>query len=46
MARPRGDIAPRILHAARKRFLVEGVDGASLRAIARDARTNKGMIYY
>jgi AcrR family transcriptional regulator len=46
MARPRGDIAPRILHAARKRFLVEGVDGASLRAIARDARTSIGMIYY
>jgi len=46
MARPRGDIAPRILHAARKRFLVEGVDGTSLRAIARDARTNIGMIYY
>jgi AcrR family transcriptional regulator len=46
MARPRGDIAPRILHAARQRFLAEGVDGASLRAIARDARTNIGMIYY
>jgi len=46
MARPRGDIAPRILHAARKRFLAEGVDGASLRAIAGDARTSIGMIYY
>jgi len=46
MARPRGNIAPRILHAARKRFLIEGVDGTSLRAIARDARTNIGMIYY
>jgi TetR/AcrR family transcriptional regulator len=46
MARPRSDIAPRIVHAARKRFLAEGVDGASLRAIAHDARTSIGMIYY
>jgi AcrR family transcriptional regulator len=46
MARPRSDIAPRIVHAARRRFLVEGVDGASLRAIAHDARTSIGMIYY
>lgn len=46
MARPRSDIAPRIVHAARRRFLVEGVDGASLRAIAQDARTSIGMIYY
>jgi AcrR family transcriptional regulator len=46
MARPRGDIAPRLLHAARRRFLSEGVDGASLRAIAADAGTNIGMIYY
>jgi TetR/AcrR family transcriptional regulator len=46
MARPRSDIAPRIVHAARKRFLAEGVDGASLRAIAQDARTSIGMIYY
>ena len=35
MARPRSDIAPRILHAARERFLAEGVDGASLRAHRR-----------
>ncbi|HEY0710970.1 MAG TPA: TetR/AcrR family transcriptional regulator [Polyangia bacterium] len=46
MARPRGDIAPRIVHAARRRFLGEGVDGASLRAIAADAGTNIGMVYY
>ena len=46
MARPRSDIGPRIVHAARARFLREGVDGASLRAIARDAGTSIGMIYY
>jgi AcrR family transcriptional regulator len=46
MARPKSDIAPRIVHAARTRFLEDGVDGASLRRIARDAHTNIGMIYY
>lgn len=46
MARPKSDIDTRILHAARARFLVEGVDGASLRAIAKDARTSIGMVYY
>lgn len=46
MARPRSDIAPRILHAARERFLSQGVDGASLREIARAARTSIGMVYY
>jgi AcrR family transcriptional regulator len=46
MARPRSDIEPRILHAARRRFLAEGVDGASLRTIASDAKTNVGMIFY
>ncbi len=46
MARPRGDIEPRILHAARGRFLNEGVDGASLRRIAEDAGTSIGMVYY
>lgn len=46
MARPRSDIRTRILHAARERFLLEGVDGASLRRIARDARTSIAMIYY
>lgn len=34
------------MHAARGRFLEEGVDGASLRAIARDAGTSLGMVYY
>jgi AcrR family transcriptional regulator len=46
MARPRSNIEPRILRAARKRFLDSGVDGASLRQIARDAGTSIGMIYY
>jgi AcrR family transcriptional regulator len=46
MPRPRSEIAPRILEAAAERFVREGVDGASLRAIARDAGTNIGMIYY
>lgn len=46
MARPRSDLAPRILAAARKRFLLEGVDGASLRGIASDAGTTIGMVYY
>jgi AcrR family transcriptional regulator len=46
MARPRSDIRPRLLEAARARFLADGVDGASLREIARDAKTNLGMIVY
>ncbi len=46
MPRPRSDIRPRILRAARKSFLVHGVAGASLREIARRARTSIGMIYY
>jgi AcrR family transcriptional regulator len=46
MARPQSDIRPRILAAARARFLTDGVDGASLRAIARDAGSNLGMLYY
>ena len=46
MARPRSNIAPRIVHAARGRFLAEGVDGASLRRIAQEAGTNIGMVYY
>lgn len=46
MPRPKSDIEPRIVHAARKRFLADGVDGASLRRIARDAGTSIGMIYY
>ena len=46
MPRPRTDIEPRLLTAARARFLKDGVDGASLRAIARDAGSNLGMLYY
>lgn len=46
MPRPRSNLAPRILEAARKRMLVEGVDGASLRQIAADAGTTIGMVYY
>lgn len=46
MARPRGDLQPRIVRAARARFLADGVEGASLRAIARGAGTGIGMVYY
>ena len=46
MARPAGDIQPRLIAAARMRFLEQGVEGASLRAIASDAGTNIGMVYY
>lgn len=46
MARTRSDIEPRLVEAARARFLREGVDGASLRAIASDAGTSIGMVYY
>ncbi len=46
MARPASDISARLVKAARDRFLAEGVDGASLRAIARDAGTSLGMVYY
>ena len=46
MGRTPSDIEPRIVEAARARFLHEGVDGASLRAIARDAGTSIGMVYY
>jgi AcrR family transcriptional regulator len=46
MARPRSGIEPRIVRAARVRFLAEGVDGASLRTIARDAKTSLGMVSY
>jgi AcrR family transcriptional regulator len=46
MARPRSDIRTRVLHAARERFLKDGVDGASLRQIAKEAKTSIGMVYY
>ena len=46
MARPASDIRERIVRSARSRFLAEGVDGASLRTIAREAKTNVGMVFY
>jgi AcrR family transcriptional regulator len=46
MGRPRSDIDARIVRAARHRFLQDGVDGASLRNIASDAKTSIGMVYY
>ncbi len=46
MARPRTDIGPRILVAARQHFRRSGVEGSSLRAIAREAGTSIGMVYY
>jgi len=46
MARPASDIRQRLIVSARERFLTEGVDGASLRQIAKDAGTNIGMVYY
>jgi len=46
MARPRSNISERVLEAACARFLADGVDGASLRAIAAQAKTSIGMVYY
>lgn len=46
MARPRTDIAPRIVNAAALRFAEAGVEAASLRSIAKDAGTSIGMVYY
>ncbi len=46
MARPRSDIQPRILQAARHRFGEVGVDAASLRSVAKAAGTSVGMVYY
>ncbi len=46
MARPATDLRERLLAAARDTFDHHGFDGASLRAIARNARTTIGMIYY
>jgi AcrR family transcriptional regulator len=46
MARPRSNISERIREAACLRFLADGVDGASLRAIAAQAKTSIGMVYY
>ena len=46
MPRPRTDIRPRILEAARELFAAAGVDATSLRSIAKGAGTSIGMIYY
>ncbi|HEU4730110.1 MAG TPA: TetR/AcrR family transcriptional regulator [Kofleriaceae bacterium] len=46
MGRPRTNIPERIIRAARHEFLEHGVAATPLRAIARRARTNLGMIYY
>jgi AcrR family transcriptional regulator len=46
VARPRTDIKERIVRAARHEFLERGVEATALRAIARRAGTNIGMIYY
>ena len=46
MARPRTNIRERIVRAARHEFLEHGRGASALRAIARRARTNLGMIYY
>lgn len=46
MGRPKSDIDERVLRAAGQRFLNDGVDGASLREIARDAGTSVGMVTY
>jgi AcrR family transcriptional regulator len=46
MGRPRTGIQHRVLLAARARFLADGVDGASLRTIAKSAKTSVGMIFY
>jgi AcrR family transcriptional regulator len=46
MPRPRTDIQPRVLRSARARFVADGVEGASLRRIAKDAKTSIGMVYY
>jgi AcrR family transcriptional regulator len=46
MARPRTDIQPRIIASARRAFARSGVDGSTLRNIAKGARTSIGMVYY
>jgi AcrR family transcriptional regulator len=46
MARPRTDIRERVIECARDEFLSLGVDGTSLRTIAKAAGTSLGMIYY
>ena len=44
MARPKSDIDRRIVAAARARFLVEGVEGASLRSIVVKLSSEFGVL--
>lgn len=46
MSRPGTDTRERILGAARELFGDHGVDGTPIRAIAKKARVNLGMIHY
>ena len=46
MARPRSSIRSDILAAARAAFASDGFDGASVRTIARAARTSGAMVLY
>ncbi len=46
MPRPRSDIRERVVEVALEQFLAQGVDGASLRNIAKQAKTSIGMVYY
>lgn len=46
MPRPATDTRDKILHAARDLFADKGVDGTSIRLIARTAGVNLGMIHY
>lgn len=46
MPRPRSDIQERLIKVASSQFSAHGVDGASLRNIAKDAGTSIGMVYY
>ncbi len=46
MARPSSDIPERIIESAREHFAKVGVDAASLRKIAKGARTSVAMISY
>lgn len=46
MARPSSDIRDRILEAAREQFARNGVEGASMRQIAKEAGTGVAMVSY
>lgn len=45
-ARPESDVSIAILYAGERAFAEFGYDGASMRAIARDAGVNQAMISY